>query len=246
MSSWFRPVYEPNECKTHRRERESAKIIKFTILSLPKHTRARENHQAHYFIIAKTYQRKGEGQREGQQRGHFKTVTFFHASRRVSRRFSCSFSGRKSQKTNIIVAAVHISRVWTVRKISRLSLVACIFALAFSLVCFAVKLLVHFDLAGWLLVYWNPCSRSRGTNPDEHSKESGELIQIPSKHDTLTQCRFNVGPSFPTLAQHWTHIGLTSRVCRDVRLRSSQSHTANHSLLIINSWPDATWTRQSP
>ena len=35
----------------------------------------------------------------------------------------------------------------------------------------------------------------------------------PNKHDTLSQCGFNAGPTSTTLAQHQTHIGSTSRVC---------------------------------
>ena len=35
----------------------------------------------------------------------------------------------------------------------------------------------------------------------------------PGKHGTLTQCWFNIGPSFLMLNQHWINIGSTSRVC---------------------------------
>ena len=38
----------------------------------------------------------------------------------------------------------------------------------------------------------------------------------PRKHDTLTQCRFNVGPASQTIVQHWTNIGSVYRVDRDV------------------------------
>ena len=37
----------------------------------------------------------------------------------------------------------------------------------------------------------------------------------PRKHETLTQCCFNVGPAAPTMGQHWNNIGSTSRVCWD-------------------------------
>ena len=33
------------------------------------------------------------------------------------------------------------------------------------------------------------------------------LLSVPSQHDTLNQCWFNVVPSSVTLAQHWTYIG---------------------------------------
>ena len=36
---------------------------------------------------------------------------------------------------------------------------------------------------------------------------------LPSKHETLNQCWFDVGPSSPTLGQHQINIGSTSRVC---------------------------------
>ena len=36
---------------------------------------------------------------------------------------------------------------------------------------------------------------------------------LPSKHETFAQCCFNVGPAFPTLAQHWNSIGRMPRVC---------------------------------
>ena len=35
----------------------------------------------------------------------------------------------------------------------------------------------------------------------------------PSKHETLTQCWFNVGPPSARLSQHWTNIGSMYRVC---------------------------------
>ena len=38
---------------------------------------------------------------------------------------------------------------------------------------------------------------------------------IPSKHESFTQCRFNVGPSSSPLAQPWNSIGWMSRVWWD-------------------------------
>ena len=34
-----------------------------------------------------------------------------------------------------------------------------------------------------------------------------------SKHETLNQCWYNVGPTSATLAQHYINIGSASRVC---------------------------------
>ena len=36
---------------------------------------------------------------------------------------------------------------------------------------------------------------------------------MPSKHETFTQCCFNVGPRSPTLARHWNSIKWMPRVC---------------------------------
>ena len=43
----------------------------------------------------------------------------------------------------------------------------------------------------------------------------GLLRRHPSKHETLTQCCFNVGPPSLTSAQHYNNIGSTPRVCWD-------------------------------
>ena len=40
----------------------------------------------------------------------------------------------------------------------------------------------------------------------------GVTSLAPSKHETFTQCWFNVGPPSATLSQHWANIGWTSRV----------------------------------
>ena len=37
----------------------------------------------------------------------------------------------------------------------------------------------------------------------------------PSKHETLAQYWFNVGPESETMGQHWINIGSVSRVCWD-------------------------------
>ena len=39
------------------------------------------------------------------------------------------------------------------------------------------------------------------------------LVNIPSKHETLTRCWSNAGPPSATLAQHQTSTGSTLRVC---------------------------------
>ena len=39
------------------------------------------------------------------------------------------------------------------------------------------------------------------------------LRPLPSKHDTLKQCWFDVGPTSSTLAQYQTNIVLMCRVC---------------------------------
>ena len=38
-------------------------------------------------------------------------------------------------------------------------------------------------------------------------------IFVSNIHETLSQCRFIVGPSSPTLSQHFNNIGSTSRAC---------------------------------
>ena len=38
-------------------------------------------------------------------------------------------------------------------------------------------------------------------------------MEIPSKHETLTQCCFDVGPTSKTVGQHQSNIGSMSRVC---------------------------------
>ena len=38
-------------------------------------------------------------------------------------------------------------------------------------------------------------------------------LDLPSKHETFTQCWLNVGPASKTVDQHWASIGWTSRVC---------------------------------
>ena len=43
-------------------------------------------------------------------------------------------------------------------------------------------------------------------------------LSYPSKHDTLSQCRLNVGPTSETAGQHSIGIGLTSLVCWDLPL----------------------------
>ena len=44
------------------------------------------------------------------------------------------------------------------------------------------------------------------------------FITAPSKHETLSQCCFNVGPPSLTLGQHYTIIGSTSRACLKLKL----------------------------
>ena len=41
------------------------------------------------------------------------------------------------------------------------------------------------------------------------------LVNTPRKHETLTQCWLNAGPSSATLSQHRTITGSTPRVCTD-------------------------------
>ena len=43
-------------------------------------------------------------------------------------------------------------------------------------------------------------------------------ITAPSTHETLNQCCFNIGPSSSTLAQHYSNIEPTSRVCWELQL----------------------------
>ena len=50
----------------------------------------------------------------------------------------------------------------------------------------------------------------------------------PSKHDTLNQCRFIVGPPFPTSAQHQIGIGFLDK-------------GFNIIIIIINHWIAAIW-----
>ena len=40
------------------------------------------------------------------------------------------------------------------------------------------------------------------------------IRMCPSKHETLNQCLFNVGPASQTLVQHWINIGTFSRICQ--------------------------------
>ena len=47
------------------------------------------------------------------------------------------------------------------------------------------------------------------------SVTGSSLWSCPSKHETLTQCWFSVGPPSSTSAQHWTNKRSTSRVCWD-------------------------------
>ena len=54
----------------------------------------------------------------------------------------------------------------------------------------------------------------------------------PSKHETLTQCWYNVDPPSATLAQHCTNIGFMSRVCWYV---TSTYAKVNRSNLVIAS-----------
>ena len=44
------------------------------------------------------------------------------------------------------------------------------------------------------------------------------FITALSKHETLSQCCFNVGPPSSTLGQHYTIIGSTSRACLKLQL----------------------------
>ena len=39
---------------------------------------------------------------------------------------------------------------------------------------------------------------------------------FPSKHDTSTQCWYNLGASSTMLAQHWTNVGFMYRLCREL------------------------------
>ena len=52
-------------------------------------------------------------------------------------------------------------------------------------------------------VCWSPPSCTRRQQPGHNPH--------PSKHGTLTQCWFNVGPASQTLVQQWTSIGSMSR-----------------------------------
>ena len=62
----------------------------------------------------------------------------------------------------------------------------------------------------------------------------GELILWdPSKHETFTQCWYNVGPSSTTLAQHCTNIGSTSCVCWDMFVCSFFSHNNSCCVFIV-------------
>ena len=38
-------------------------------------------------------------------------------------------------------------------------------------------------------------------------------VSLPRKHETVTQCWFNVGPPSTTSGQHWTNIGSMYRLC---------------------------------
>ena len=55
---------------------------------------------------------------------------------------------------------------------------------------------------------------------------------VPSKHETLNQCWFNVGPPSTTSAQHWTNIGLMSHVCWVCRILASWNCIAH----LITRW----------
>ena len=59
---------------------------------------------------------------------------------------------------------------------------------------------------------------------------------ISSKHDTLTQCCFNVGPASATLIEHWNNIGSMYRVCRVNSFSTNMTHTR---------WPDVGSTSQT-
>ena len=74
------------------------------------------------------------------------------------------------------------------------------------------------------LVLWRARSPARDARPVTLSMMPARQISPPihapaparawhpSKHDTLNQCRFNVGPTSETAAQHLIGIGLTYRV----------------------------------
>ena len=55
---------------------------------------------------------------------------------------------------------------------------------------------------------------------------------MPSEHETLSHCWFNVGPPSTTLAQHWTNNGSKSRVCwvcsDDIVLPYQEFQIGNH------------------
>ena len=59
---------------------------------------------------------------------------------------------------------------------------------------------------------------------------------ISSKHGTLTQCCFNVGPASATLIEHWNNIGSMYRVCWVNSFSTNMTHTR---------WPDVGSTSQT-
>ena len=58
---------------------------------------------------------------------------------------------------------------------------------------------------------------------------AGQLLysiqRRPWKHETSSQCWFNVGPPSTTLTQHWTSIGLTYRVYRGRTVSAIINHS---------------------
>ena len=51
---------------------------------------------------------------------------------------------------------------------------------------------------------------------------------VPSIHNTLIRCWFNVGPASQTLGQHYSNIGSTSLVCRLIMICIVRVNTRNH------------------
>ena len=84
--------------------------------------------------------------------------------------------------------------------------------------------------------------------PDK--KFSGDPKMMPSalqrvchlsKHETFTECRFNVGPASKTVGQHWNEVGWTSRVCRDFTLNVHYQRPKTPQVLVSHIYDITVW-----